>query len=134
VLHIHLLDNPPVGTDHYVDGQRNRDQFAGQGVLIDSFGDTNGSGTNDNLSYIFLSLGLLDDLTSYGSDGVFGFGLDPDCQFWNGGVQMVIETTHAPVPSTLLLLGSVLLGSVGVNREREKARQSEEQNLDRFKR
>jgi hypothetical protein len=120
VLHIHLLDNPPVGTNHYWD-TRSGDQFAGKGVLIDSFTDTNGGGTTQNLSYSFLSLGLLDDLTSYASDGVFGFGFDPDCQFWNGGVELVIQTTHAPVPSTLLLLGSGLLGLVGVNRRRRKS-------------
>jgi hypothetical protein len=120
VLHIHLLDNPTVGTYNYVDGQSNSDQFAGQGVLIDSFKDINGSGTPDNLSYSFLSLGLLDDLTSYSGDGVSGFGFDPDCHFWNGGVEFVIQTTHAPVPSTLLLLGSGLLGLVGVNRRKRK--------------
>ncbi len=44
VLYIHLLDNPTPGTNHYSD-TRPGDQFAGQGVLIDSFQDTNGSGT-----------------------------------------------------------------------------------------
>jgi hypothetical protein len=119
VLHIHLLDNPPVGTDHDWD-TKNGDQFAGVGVLIDSFTDTNGSGAPDNLSYSFLGKGLIGDLTSYAGNGVFGFGFDPDCHFWNGGVELVIETTHAPVPSTLLLLGSGLLGLVGVNRRKRK--------------
>lgn len=119
VLHIHLLDNPPVGANHHWD-TRSGDQFAGQGVLIDSFTDVNGSSTKQDLSYSFLSLGLLDDLASYAGNGVFGFGFDPDCHFWNGGVELVIETTTAPVPSAVLLLGSGLLGLVGVNRRKRK--------------
>ncbi len=74
-----------------------------------------------NLSYSFLSLGLVDDLTSYAGNGRFGFGFDPDCHFFNDGVELVIQTTNAPVPSTLLLLGSGLFGLVGVRRRKKKS-------------
>ncbi|MEJ5237729.1 hypothetical protein [Limisphaera sp. VF-2] len=60
------------------------------------------------LTYSFARLGLLDELTAYIANGNnFGLGFDPDCHYWNKGVQFTIHTAPQRVPdggSTLALL------------------------------
>ena len=52
----------------------------------------------------------IDTLNSYVlADGDFGIGFDPDCNFYNEGVTLTVETAHAPVP------GAFLLGSIGLS-------------------
>lgn len=110
-LYTHLLDNPLLGTVEYND-ITNGDQFAGQGVLIGDWTDPgNGTPSGFDLVYVFDSAQLT-ALNAYAADGTFGFGIDPDCQYYNDGVEFEITTARIPAPGALLLgsLGTMLVG------------------------
>jgi hypothetical protein len=117
VLHIHLLNwdgSGSAGLTSGTDNQSPSDNFAGQGVLIAHWTDPDES-VSENLVYTF---SLLPDgrnilfgtnsLNSYASDGYIAFGIDPDCHYWNDGVEFKIYTSVIPAP------GAILLGSIGV--------------------
>lgn len=117
-LYMHLLDNPSVGTFAGYEGYTNGDYYAGQGTLIDIWSDPNGGVPNGtNLSYRFSDLGLVGTLNDYASNGVFGFGFDPDCHYFNSGVELKVITA-VPEPSTMLLVGMGLIGA-GLLRRRK---------------
>ena len=106
VLYIHLLDNPKVGTFDYYDAQGGGDAFAGQGVRIVAYTDTDASKA-ENLTYDLSSLGLLDTFKSYASDGKFGFGMDPDCHYYVSKISLVVNTgstTNVPESSGALAM------------------------------
>ncbi len=64
------------------------------------------NGNVETLVYDFANYGVLDDLQNYvANGGNFALGLDPDCHFWNTGVQLVIETKPYSVPETAGTLG-----------------------------
>jgi hypothetical protein len=51
---------------------------------------------------------LLDTLKTYGADGKIALGFDPDCHFYDNGVEFTVTTTPVvPVP------GAILLGGIG---------------------
>lgn len=118
-LYIHLLDNPAEGVvavhdpGSWLDGN-GIDDFVGQGVLVGVWSDPfGGSPRGFDLTYTFSNLDILNDLnayaqTPYGAGSAnFGFGIDPDCHYFNDKVTFTITTT-APAP------GAVLLGGIGV--------------------
>ncbi len=108
-LYIHLLDNPQSGVWVHHDGQGGGDQFSGQGVLVDDWSDpAGGSSSASPLVYQFSTVPgsqsgttLLDDLRAYAmtteaGKANFGFGIDPDCHYYNCGIKLVIETAAYP--------------------------------------
>lgn len=102
-LYIHLLDTCPTGLRQYYDGEGGGDAFAGQGILLTTYvDDDTGPNPPENWSYTFTS-DQVATLTQYVSDGNFGFGLDPDCHYYNDGVTFTIMTGQVPEPSTGLL-------------------------------
>lgn len=116
-LYTHLLDNvarPAGAAGNWVvagnDWQDGQDQFAGQGRLLGDFSDE-GPGKQD-LSYV-----IPVEYLSWLADGHFGFGIDPDCWYYNDGITLEIKTTHFPAPGAVLL-GVIGLGLVGYCRRR----------------
>jgi hypothetical protein len=122
-LYIHLLDNPALGVVARKDYQGSGDNFVGQGPLIGHWSDPIGGPSGaTTLIYDFSTLPgsqigttLLDDLNAYlateiGGKANFGFGIDPDCHYFNSGCSFTVmfEPTIIPAP------GAVLLGGIGV--------------------
>ena len=120
-LFIHLLDNPKAGVTSYVDNEGGGDNFARQGKLVSSWSDpAGGKSRNFNLVLDFGKLGLLDALNAYAKTipgpgkANFGFGIDPDCHYYNDGVTFTITTKSTktppcpppvPEPATIAILG-----------------------------
>jgi hypothetical protein len=118
-LYTHLLDEAFVGVTEDWDGQGGGDEFADE-PLVGFWTDENGgiAGATD-VEFIF-DEPLIDILTEFiDNDGLFGFGIDPDCHYFfarGGGIEFEITTTlldksstlHTPAP------GAVMLGSLGI--------------------
>lgn len=118
ILYIHLLDDPTIGVTSGTDNQNPADHFQGQGVLLTTYTDDDGwPNPPEDWIYTFAAT-QLDDLESYLANGVFGFGFDPDCHYFNDGITLTIETTETvPEPSVGLLV-SVGLGLAGWGKRR----------------
>jgi hypothetical protein len=124
-LYTHLLDNASLEVRSFTDNQGGGDNFSNQGILLENGlpdGDSvlntpgwndpaGGSARNFNLVYDFGALGLLSQLNAWAADGRIGFGIDPDCHYFNDGVKFVITTSSAVVPAP----GAVLLGGIGIS-------------------
>jgi PEP-CTERM motif len=109
-LYIHLLDNLPIGmtrvSESAFGGDPDSDDLVGYGPLVLHWSDTDGPATRDTLVIDLVALGFLDTLLDYSSDGVFGFAFDPDCHFYNRGMEFSVTTQPVvPEPATLSLLG-----------------------------
>ena len=61
-------------------------------------------GMTQGVDLLRISISCILYLASYFSwlsDGNFGFGIDPDCHYYNDGITFNITTTHeAPEPAT----------------------------------
>jgi hypothetical protein len=117
VLYIHLLDWARRGVEVNYDGQRGGNYFENEGVELTTY--VNLPSTSQNLTYTFTQ-DQVDTLNEYAADGRFGLGLDPDCHFYNCGVQLDVQTASTPVvpePATITLL---LAGGLAVIRRRRR--------------
>lgn len=102
ILYIHLLDNAATGVSTGYDDQGGGDYFSGQGIALTTY--TNLPDTQQTLVYTFTQP-QLDALNAYAADGKFALGLDPDCHYYNCGVQLdVITGVNTPEPMTMGLL------------------------------
>jgi len=103
ILYVHLLNSVGVGVTIGTDNQGVGDYFSGEGTLLGTWTDPNGG-------YQYKTDVTFDIDSAYFSwlsDGNFGFGIDPDCHYYNDEVYVTIIT---PEPMTMLLLGFGLLG------------------------
>jgi hypothetical protein len=121
-LATHLLDDPRSGIRSGNDMDGGQDYFvttySGTQTLVGNWNDPMGGYARKfDLVYDLGTLGLLDELNAYASSAPnigranFGFGIDPDCHYFNCGVTFVITTATNAVPAP----GAVLLGGIGVS-------------------
>lgn len=110
-LHVTLLDTSNAGVTENYDNDDMEDHFKGQGYWLGTYSDP-GPGTED------IEFNIPASRFSWLSDGNFGFGIDPDCHYWNDGIYFTIETSVIPEPATLSLLGLGLLGLVGLRKRK----------------
>lgn len=111
-LYTHLLDDVPPPSDPSAtswvirgrDWQDGQDQFKDQGRLLGDYSD--GGPGAVNLTYT-----IPETCFAWLADGQFGFGIDPDCHYFNNGITLTILTTEAtPIPAP----GAAVLGVIGL--------------------
>ncbi|MCP4591923.1 MAG: PEP-CTERM sorting domain-containing protein [bacterium] len=101
-LYVHLLDWAQLGFRQYYDNQRGGDNFAGRvpaPTHLVTYEDL--PTTPQDLTYVFTADELV-ALNGYLADERIGIGMDPDCHYWNNGVELKLIT---PEPGSLALLG-----------------------------
>lgn len=123
MLYTTLLDNPSLGVHVYTDNQGGGDYFGSYGTHVGTWSDPNGGYAHRiNLVYDFGSLGILDEFQTYAANGRFGFGIDPDCHYFNRRVKFQVWTssTAVPEPATLSLFGVGIAGMGYLRRRNNK--------------
>ncbi len=102
VLYAHQIDDPPVGVTVGYDGGAGGDALDGYGPEL--FTWENLPSTAQTLTHEFTEEQVA-WLADSAADGVFGFGFDPDCHFYNCGVSLEVCTQPIPEPASIALLG-----------------------------
>ena len=98
-LYMHLLDDAALGVTKYGDSDNDFiDAFLGAGPLIADFQDMNGPFVHQTLNYKFSMIdALVDSVNLYRANNVIAIGFDPDCHFYNCGIELKVkgEPTNA---------------------------------------
>ncbi len=111
ILYINLLDNPLIGTYQYTDNQGGGNNFAGQGIVLTTFTDDDPlPNPPEDFTYYFTEE-QIQTLSQYLANGIFGFGFDPDCHYYNDGIYFKICTEVVPEPMSFV---SLITGTVGL--------------------
>jgi hypothetical protein len=141
-LFIHLLDTAPLGVYSWTDNQGGGDFFSSSlfnslgiahtklGEFSDPYGGNPAKAQTVSFAFNTAQLTALQGyITSLGASGWgnFGFGLDPDCHYFNNGVTFQIVTTRTTnaVPEGGSAALCLLIGFAGVVYLRRKVRSNE---------
>jgi hypothetical protein len=116
-LYVQLLDSAFNGVAVGTDYQASDNHFANQGIEL--YHGINLSNTATDIDVIFNSVQII-TLLDYLKDGNFGLGFDPDCHFYNNEITLTLNTTNAPIPGAIFLLGSGLVGLAGLRKKLKK--------------
>lgn len=108
ILYVDLLEGDEVGLMAYRDRQAAGDYFDGQGFSLFTWSDDTDRVPSDEVFALSSIPGAIEALNLYGMDGIVAVTIDPDCHYWNDGVQFRIVTAAVPAP------GAIMLGSVGL--------------------
>jgi len=110
---ITLIDSAPLGVTEFVDNQASSNYFAGDGLELAHY--HNLPWYTWKLTYWFSDAEIA-IVNNYVADNNFGIGIDPDCHFYNCGVELKLVTEpgggQVPVPEPVA--GTILLGGLGV--------------------
>jgi hypothetical protein len=117
ILYTNLLDNPYTGVTVYSDVAPSGNYFDGPGVLVNTWSDPDDGTFPADMSFSLRDLGYIGQLNDFAADGLFGFGFDPDCHYYNDGVELTIITS-IPEPATIFLIGIGAIGLAAYRRRR----------------
>ena len=135
VLRMRLLDERPEGPgihweqNHWPgvsrgrDNQNPTDKFKGFGTFLTEYRDYDGYAEDWSFEFNGEQLDALGQYVA--NDGLFGIGFDPDCHFYNSGIELSIYTDDKPTgqgavpePMTLAAFGLGATGLAGYIRRR----------------
>jgi len=123
VLYANLLDEIDVGEKAYTDNQNPPvNAFDGQGVALFAWDDLpKKSSPPYGYDRVFtFDTSMVSALNTYAQSGTFGLGFDPDCHFYNDGINFTITTTPVPEPATMILFGTGIASLAGLRLRRKK--------------
>ena len=101
-LWIHLIDYGLLGITVQSDGGGGGDQFLGQGILLEHYVNLPSTGEDKTIAFDGAAIAALN---GYAADGRIAIALDPDCHFYDCGVELEVQYGAIPEPGVLLIAG-----------------------------